>query len=342
MARAARFHKVGEGLKLEDVPTPQLGPNDVLLKVKSTGMCHSDIHVMDGVIAASPPVTLGHEIAGEVEQVGSGVTNFKKNDKALVHFLSPCGTCRYCLQGRGMQCANLFTRPGYGFSVDGGYADYCRVDAERLVQLPTDLSPEFAATLGCAGITAYHAIKHIARTVTGESVVIYGVGGVGMYALQIAKVCGARTIAIGRNQEKLKMAESLGADNVINASGADIRKEIKKATGGRGADVMLDFVVTDESLKNASSSLAGGGRLVLVGVSNKPVAINPQVFVLREFSLAGSLVGTKDELEDLVQMAASKRLQSIVTRQFALAEINEALEALRRGEIAGRGVVSLR
>lgn len=342
MARAARFHKVGEGLKLEDVPTPQLGSNDVLLKVKSAGMCHSDIHVMDGVIAASPPVTLGHEIAGEVEQVGSGVTNFKKNDKALVHFLSPCGTCRYCLQGRGMQCANLFTRPSYGFSVDGGYADYCRVDAERLVQLPNDLAPEFAATLGCAGITAYHAIKHIARTVTGENVAIYGVGGVGMYALQIAKVCGARTIAIGRNQEKLKMAESLGADNVINASGADIRKEIKKATGGRGADVMLDFVVTDESLRNASSSLAGGGRLVLVGVSNKPVAINPQVFVLREFSLAGSLVGTKDELEDLVQMAASKRLQSIVTRQFALAEINEALEALRRGEIAGRGVVSLR
>ena len=340
MARAARFHKVGEPLKLEDVQKPQVGDNDVLLKVKAAGMCHSDIHVIDGVIASAPPVTLGHEIAGEVDEVGANIRNFKKGDKALVHFLSPCGVCNYCLQGNGMICENLFTRPGYGFSADGGYAEYCIVDSERLVPLQ-DIPLDFAATLGCAGITAYHAVNSIGKVGLADSVAIYGVGGVGMYALQIAKISGAKVIAIGRNQEKLKMAESLGADYVINASTSKIKDEIRKATNGKGVDVMVDFVVSDESVKNSSSSLANGGKIVLVGVSNKPLSINPQIFVLKEFSLYGSLVGNKSELADLVELAKSGRLKSIVTKKFALEDINSALQSLRNGEIMGRGYISI-
>lgn len=340
MARAARFHKVGEPLKLEDVQKPQVGDNDVLLKVKAAGMCHSDIHVIDGVIASAPPVTLGHEIAGEVDEVGANVRNFKKGDKALVHFLSPCGMCNYCLQGNGMICENLFTRPGYGFSADGGYAEYCAVDSERLVPLQ-DIPLDFAATLGCAGITAYHAVNSIGKVGLADSVAIYGVGGVGMYALQIAKISGAKVIAIGRNQEKLKMAESLGADYVINASTSKIKDEIRKATNGKGVDVMVDFVVSDESVKNSSSSLANGGKIVLVGVSNKPLSINPQIFVLKEFSLYGSLVGNKSELTDLVELAKSGRLKSIVTKKFVLEDINSALQSLRNGEIMGRGYISI-
>lgn len=340
MARAARFHKVGEPLKLEDVQKPQVGNNDVLLKVKAAGMCHSDIHVIDGVIASAPPVTLGHEIAGEVDEVGANVRNFKKGDKALVHFLSPCGVCNYCLQGNGMICENLFTRPGYGFSADGGYAEYCLVDSERLVPLQ-DIPLDFAATLGCAGITAYHAVNSIGKVGLADSVAIYGVGGVGMYALQIAKISGAKVIAIGRNQEKLKMAESLGADYVINASTSKIKDEIRKATNGKGVDVMVDFVVSDESVKNSSSSLANGGKIVLVGVSNKPLSINPQIFVLKEFSLYGSLVGNKSELTDLVELAKGGRLKSIVTKKFVLEGINSALQSLRNGEIMGRGYISI-
>lgn len=340
MARAARFHKVGEPLKLEDVQKPQVGDNDVLLKVKAAGMCHSDIHVIDGVIASAPPVTLGHEIAGEVDEVGANVRNFKRGDKALVHFLSPCGACNYCLQGNGMICENLFTRPGYGFSADGGYAEYCTVDSERLVPLQ-DIPLDFAATLGCAGITAYHAVNSIGKVGLADNVAIYGVGGVGMYALQIAKLSGAKVIAIGRNQEKLKMAGSLGADYVINASASKIKDEIRKATNGKGVDVMIDFVVSDESVKNSSSSLANGGKIVLVGVSNKPLSINPQIFVLKEFSLYGSLVGNKSELADLVELAKSGRLKSIVTKKFVLEDINSALQSLRNGEIMGRGYISI-
>ncbi len=341
MARAARFHKAGEPLKLEDLPRPKVGTNDVLLKVKAAGMCHSDIHIMDGVITAATPVTLGHEIAGEVEEVGSSVSQFKKGDRSLVHFLSPCGGCMYCLQGRGMQCTNLFSRPGYGLSVDGGYAEYCKVDADRLVPVPEDVPLDFAATLGCAGITAYHAVNSVGKVALADNVAIYGVGGVGMYALQIAKLSGAKVIAIGRNQAKLKMAESLGADYIVDASRSKIKDEIRKATDSKGVDVILDFVVTDESVKNSSSSLANGGRIVLVGLSNKPLSINPQILTLKEFSIAGSLVGTKDELTELVELARTRRLQSIVTRKFTLEEINNALELLRRGEIAGRGYVSI-
>lgn len=339
MVRAARFYKVGELLKLEDVQRPKIGDNDVLLKVRAAGMCHSDIHVIDGVIASTPPVTLGHEIAGEVEEVGTDVKDFKRGEKALVHFLSPCGRCYYCLEGNGMICENLFTRPGYGFSADGGYAEYCKVDAERLVHLP-DIPLDFAATLGCAGITAYHAINSIGKVSLADTVAIYGVGGVGMYALQIAKLSGAKVIAIGRNKEKLKMAESLGADYAVNASTSKIKDEIKKITNGKGVDVMIDFVVSDETVKNSSGSLANGGKIVLVGVSNKPVSINPQIFVLKEFSLYGSLVGNKNELADLVDLAKHGRLKSIVTKKFALDDINNAIESLRNGEILGRGYIA--
>jgi 2-desacetyl-2-hydroxyethyl bacteriochlorophyllide A dehydrogenase len=339
MVRAARFYKVGEPLKLEDVQRPEIGDSDVLLNVKAAGMCHSDIHVIDGVIAAAPPVTLGHEIAGEVEEVGTDVKDFKRGEKALVHFLSPCGRCYYCLEGNGMICENLFTRPGYGFSADGGYAEYCKVDAERLVHLP-DIPLDFAATLGCAGITAYHAINSIGKVGLADTVAIYGVGGVGMYALQLAKLSGAKVIAIGRNEEKLKMAESLGADYAVNASTSKIKDEVRKITNGRGVDIMIDFVVSDESIKNSSGSLANGGKIVLVGVSNKPVSLNPQIFVLKEFSLYGSLVGNKNELADLVDLAKNGRLKSIVTKKFALDDINNALESLRNGEILGRGYIA--
>ncbi|MEM2760218.1 MAG: NAD(P)-dependent alcohol dehydrogenase [Nitrososphaerales archaeon] len=340
MARAARFHRVGQPLKLENMEKPSVGAYEVLLKVRAAGMCHSDIHVIDGVITSSPPVTLGHEIAGEVEEVGNNVKNFKRGDKALVHFLSPCGSCRYCLEGNGMICENLFTRPCYGFSADGGYADYCKVDSERLLHLK-DIPLDFAATLGCAGITAYHAIKSVGRVSLADNVAIYGVGGVGMYALQIAKLSGANVIAIGRNEEKLKMAESLGADYIINASTSKIKDEIRKITDGSGVDVMIDFVVNDESIKNSSGSLANGGKIVLVGVSNRPISLSPQIFMLKEFSLVGSLVGNKNELMELIGLAESGKLQSTVTRKFELDEINHALESLRRGEIIGRSYITV-
>ena len=333
--KAARLHAINKELRLEDIEMPSIDDDQVIVKVKAAGMCYSDIHVIDGTIPSNPPLTLGHEIAGEVYE--SANAKFSKGDKVLVHFMNPCGKCKYCLKGRSMQCINQFTRPEYGFSADGGYAEYCKVDADRLVRIPDDLPMDFAATLGCAGITAYHAVK-LADTELADTVAVYGTGGVGLYTMQIAKASGAKTIAISRSAEKLRLAEELGADYTINASNI---KEAKKITDGLGADIIFDFVVNEQSIANSQRIIANGGKIVLVGVANKPISINPQLFVLKELSIAGSLVGTKDELEELVWLASSNRIKSIVSKHYALDEVNHGLSELRNGKIVGRGCILL-
>jgi 2-desacetyl-2-hydroxyethyl bacteriochlorophyllide A dehydrogenase len=341
-ANAARYFNPNEPLKLERIPKPQPGPNDVLIRVKAAGICHTDLHIMAGMMPTRPPpVTLGHEIAGQVEETGPNVTQFKKGNRTVVHFISPCGNCRYCLEGRGVQCENLFNRPFYGASHDGGYAEYCTVDADRLVPIPEDVAYDFAATLACAGLTAYHAVSKVGQVKLAENVGIYGTGGVGMYALQMAANSGANVIAISRNQKKLQMAETLGANYTINKNQASVPEEIKKATSGRGVDVMFDFVANDQSITESANSLANGGRLILVGVSDRPLPLDAQSLVFRGLSVSGSLVGTKNELVDLMGLAKTQEIQSVVTRGFKLQEVNEALELLRQGEIIGRSYVSI-
>ncbi len=179
--KAARLHKFGEQFKLEDLPKPKVGPNQVRLKVRAAGICHSDIYIKNGLLGPlNMPVVLGHEIAGEVDESGPGAEQFGKGNRFVVHFWSPCGNCRYCLEGRDMQCENLFTRPTYGASADGGFQEYCTVSADRLVPIPQNVSSEFAATLACAGLTSYHAVNTVAKIKPGEQVGVYGAGGVGM------------------------------------------------------------------------------------------------------------------------------------------------------------------
>ncbi len=341
-ANAARYYNPNEPLKLERVSKPQPGPNEVLLRVKAAGICHTDLHIMAGMMPTRPPpVTLGHEIAGQVEETGRNVAQAKKGDRAVVHFISPCGNCRYCLEGRGTQCESLFTRPFYGATHDGGFAEYMTVDADRLVPFPQEVPYEFAATLGCAGLTAYHAVKKAGKVRLAENVGIYGTGGVGMYTVQMASNAGANVIAISRNKEKLQMAETLGADYTINKSKASVPEELKKATDGRGVDVMFDFVVDNESVAESTNSLSNGGRLVIVGASNKPLTVDPQSLLFRSLSISGSLVGTKNELVDLIALAKNQEIQSVATKAYKLQEINEATESLRRGEIVGRSYVTV-
>ena len=338
--RAARLNKFGEPFRIEEVPKPRAGPNEVVLKVRAAGICHTDIYLMQGASPMNLPISLGHEIAGEIDETGPGAEEFKRGDRFVVHFLSPCGRCRYCIEGRGMQCETLLARPFHGFDIDGGYAQYCKVATDRLVSVPQEVPWSFAATLGCAGLTAYHSVKTIGKVRLGEEVGVYGAGGLGMYAIQFAKQSGAGVVAVGRNEEKLKMAERLGADSVVNASNADVKDQVRKATGGRGVDVMFDFVATDESLKNSTASLAKGGRYVLVGATNKPLPVNGLAFMFGEFSFSGSLAGTKQELAATIERAKNNRLQSVATANFPLEEINTGIESLNRGEIVGRATVS--
>ena len=337
--KAARFHKVGAPMKVEEIPDPKPSPRDVVLRVRGAGICHTDLHLQDGLIPLNMPIVLGHEIAGEVIGTGSEVTGIKKNDHAVVHFWNPCGHCRACLQGKAMQCEFLWTRPASGVMIDGGYEERCLVDAERIVSLPKELPFDFSATLGCAGITAHHAVNIAGDARASDSVAIFGLGGVGLYGVQFARISGAHTIGISRHPGKLKKAEQLGADSVVDASKGKVDEQVKKATNGRGADLIVDFLGSPESLKASIASLAIGGRYVLVGITPAELGFNPTDIIFRELSISGSLVGNKNEQADVVEMAKSGRVKSVVTKTLDLDHINAGLDALRGGEIVGRSVV---
>ena len=337
--KAARFHKVGAPLKVEEIPDPKPSPRDVVLRVRGAGICHTDLHLQDGLIPLNMPIVLGHEIAGEVVDVGSEVSGIKKNDHAVVHFWNPCGHCRACLQGKAMQCESLWTRPAAGIMINGGYEEKCQVDMDRVVPVPKGIPLDFAATLGCAGITAHHAVNIVGNARSSDSVAIFGLGGLGLYGVQFARISGAHTIGISRNPSKLKKAEQLGADAVIDASKGKVDEQVKKATNGRGADLIVDLLGSPESAKASIASLAIGGRYVLVGITPAELGFNPTDIIFRELSISGSLVGSKKEQADIVEMARSGRVKSPVTKTYKLDDINSGFDALRRGETVGRSVV---
>jgi alcohol dehydrogenase, propanol-preferring len=337
MPKVARFYRVGELVKVEDNPLPRLDPDEILLKIRAASVCHSDVHVVSGTIPVNGPVVLGHEIAGDIDQLGEKAENMKKGDRAIVHFVTPCGDCNFCLTGNTNVCRNINSLPMYGFSTDGGYAQYMKVNYKRLVKLPSELPYEFGSTLCCAGVTALHAVKAAGKIKLGDIIAVYGTGGVGMYILQIAKLCGATTIAVGRNDDKLQMAQqSFGADAAVNLTKEKLTDVIKRITGGIGVNAVFDFVVNTESIENSTKILANTGRLILVGIGSEPVVVNPKRLTFKEASVVGSSVGSKEELQLLVDLASSGRLKGVANARHRLNEVNEVLTALKEGKVLGR------
>jgi len=338
--KAARLHKVGAPMKVEEIPSPKASGKKVVLKVKGAGMCYTDIHLQNGVLPLPMPVVLGHEIAGEVYEVGPEATGVKKGDHAVVHFWNACGSCAACVDGHPMLCLAAWADLGWGFGHDGGYAEECAVDSNRLVPVPKEVPLDFAATLGCAGITAHHAVNIIGESSPADTVVIYGLGGVGLYGLQFANVSGATTIGVGRRPEKLRKAEQLGASAVVDANKGKVEEEVKKAAGGKAPTLWIDFVSTPESAKQAAAALAPGGRYVVVGLGLNPIQFNPPDLVFRELSVRGSLVGNQKEQADVIELARAGKVKSVVTRTLPIDDINEGLEHLKKGEVVGRSVVT--
>jgi alcohol dehydrogenase, propanol-preferring len=338
MPNVARFYRVGDLVKVEDNPLPRIDPDDILLKIRAASVCHSDVHVVSGIIPVNGPVVLGHETAGDIEQVGENVEHMKKGDRAVVHFVTPCGDCNFCLTGNTNVCKNINSLPMYGFSADGGYAQYMKVNYKRLVRLPSELPYEFGSTLCCAGVTAMHAVKSAGKINLGDIIAVYGTGGVAMYILQIAKLCGATTaIAVGRTEDKLQMAQqSFGADAAVNLTKEKLTDGIKRITGGKGVNAVFDFVVNNESIENSTKILANIGRLILVGIGREPVLMNPKRMTFKEASVVGSSVGSKEELQLLVDLASSGRLKGVANSKHRLNEVNEVLTALKEGKVLGR------
>jgi propanol-preferring alcohol dehydrogenase len=338
--RAARYHGPGAGLTLEDVAVPAPGPTDAVVRVAAAGVCHTELQFLEGTLNLGvAPLTLGHEIAGEVAALGGEVRTLGVGDRVVVYYYAPCGECRWCAGGHENLCPN--TAAQVGFTADGGFAPYVQVPARNLVRVPEGLPLDEAATVGCSVATALHALRAVARVQLGETVVVYGVGAVGYALVQLARLAGARVIAVGRTAEKLELARELGADAVVSAAGEDPVAAVLELTGGEGADAVFECVASAETMDHAVRMLRRRGRLVFVGYGAEPFAVNPLLLVLREAQVLGAVGSTLEELREAVALAASGKVRAIVGERLPLERANDALAALRAGQVVGRAVLAV-
>lgn len=336
--RAVQYLGPGQPFELRDVPSVEPGPGQVRIAIKAAGMCHTELHFQSGLLnLGKAPVTMGHEIAGEIDAVGEGVDPARIGERVVVYYYDGCGQCEWCERGEENLCPQVRTQ--YGFFHDGGYAESVVVPSRNAVQLPDSLSYEEAAPIACGVTTAVHAME-IGKVKAGETVVVYGVGAVGYGLIQVAKVRGARVIAVGRKANKLEKARELGADVAISGGdGVDVASAVREATGGRGADVVFELVATKETMPHSTNMLAKRGRLVFIGYSEDPYQVHPIQLVIQEASAVGSVGNTLDELNEALQLVASGQVKTEVDRVLPLEEFQAGIEALEQGEVIGRIVL---
>ncbi len=362
--RAAVLDAAGADLRVEEVPDPSPGAGEVLVKVSACGVCHTDLHVIKGEVAFPMPCVLGHEVAGTVAALGAGVSGPAVGTRVSSSFIMPCGMCTFCAQGRDDLCETFFAMNRLrGTLYDGetrlrradgsplwmysmaGLAEYCVVPATDVFALPEGVRLHESAILGCAVFTAYGAVRNSADLHTGETVAIVAVGGVGMNLVQMTRAFGAsRIIAVDIQDEKLEMARRLGATDVVNGARDDAVKVVRELTNGVGVDVSFEALGRAETFVQASEMLRDGGRMVAIGIAPGTTTAPLEItrLVRRSQRVIGSYGGrTRVDMPAVLGLAARGviRAEDVVTRTFALDEVDAAYKALAAGQIAGRAIV---
>jgi propanol-preferring alcohol dehydrogenase len=334
--RAVRFHGSDRPLVVEDIDRPRPGPGDVLIDVVAAGVCGTELHFLDGLLTpARTPITLGHEVAGVVAEVGEAVDDVAVGDRVAVHYLHACHKCRSCRAGDDHLCDAPL---GFlAFVNDGGFAEQVVVPASAAVPVPDGLELAAAATLCCSGTTALHAVD-MAGVRPGACAVVYGTGGVGLALVQVLREAGARPIAVARNPERLALARELGVEDTVNATTEDVAAAVRNATGGAGADVVFELVGTRKTSSAALACLGKRGTLVYVGYSFDTVELNPLSLVVPEQRIVTSVGNRRSELVEALDLAVRGRLHTRIT-EYPLEQAGQALEDLRAGRIVGRAVL---
>jgi propanol-preferring alcohol dehydrogenase len=349
--KAARIVKVNEPLQVQELQTPTPKGTQVLVKIQSSGVCHSDVHVWEGYYegiggqqlktidrGVKYPLTPGHEIAGIVDSLGDQVEGFSKNEKVLVYPWIGEGLCPACRVGE----ENLCDKPrSLGVYTDGGYAEYVLIPSYKyLVKIGDDMDTDTSAPLSCAGLTAYGAVRN-ANLKPDDNVVIIGTGGLGLMAIQLAKaVTGAKIIAMDLDDSKLKAAKENGADAMVNSKKEDPVKAIMELTSNLGADAVIDFVNASKTVEIDMQLLRRRARVVLVGLFGGELKLNLVTMPTRAYKLIGSYTGTLSEMVELVSLAKRGIIKPVVSNRFKLSQTTEALRMLRDGKIIGRGVIN--
>ncbi len=339
--KAMVLEEFNSPLAMREVEVSPLEAGEVLLEVKACGLCQTDLKIVAGKIP--PPIIelphiMGHEVAGIVARVGREVEYLREGDRAVAAVFITCGRCEACQRGEENLCDRL---KRLGFEAPGGYAQYLKVPARNLVPMDPAIPLEQAAVLPDAVATVYHAICHLGRVKAGDSVLIVGVGGLGVHALQIARLSGARVIAADIKQERLAFALELGADEVVDAGGGNPLEAVKELTGGRGVDRVVEIVGHPETLRWSLPCLRPGGLLILVGYApGVPFPLDSMAMHYHEWKIMGSRCCTRIELRGVVELVKEGKLRPIVARTYPFEEANEALEQVRKGDIIGRAVLT--
>lgn len=338
--KAVRLHDYMRPPTLDEVEQPDLsGPNEVLVRVGGAGVCRTDLHLIDGwfdsVMPVARPFTLGHEVAGWVEAVGSSVSYVGPGTPVIVHPLQTCGACWGCRHGEDMYCErSVFP----GVNADGGYAEYLRTSARALVPLDGNLEPVGVAPHADAGLTAYHAVRKAAALLQpGDTVVVLGVGGLGHIGVQLlSAMAAARIIAVDPSPTGRRLAAELNVDLVLDSHAA--KEGVADATKGRGADVVLDFVGENDTPAAAISMVRQGGSYLVVGYGGD-LRVPTMDLVLKEVNIVGNLVGSYGDLSELMELVRDGTVQ-LHTQTYPLEDAPQALDDLRHGRVRGRAVLT--
>ena len=334
---AARLVEAGKPLRIERVPVPDPAPDELLIRVEACGLCGTDIHLaVDGDLPVErTPITLGHETAGTVARIGGSVEGVSEGDRVALFPAASCGVCRFCLAGRESLCE---TSEVYGMARDGGLAQYVTAPARSILRLPEAIPFDIGAVVTDGVATPFHALRRRGELRAGESVGVFGCGGLGTHAVQLAKMMEAGTIvAVDIDAEARDRTHRLGADLVLDPREDDVPKEIRRHTGGAGLDLALELVGLPETVELAVRCLGTGGRAVVVGVGMGRPRLPPlAIFVGREQAVLGSFGMDRADIEDLYALILAGRLDlsGSVTARYGLRQANDALRRLA-GKEAG-------
>lgn len=347
---AARIVRINEPLEIQKLETPKPRGSQVLIKVQSAGVCHSDIHLWEGGYQGPAgqfmkatdrgvkyPLTPGHEVAGIVDTMGEEVEGFNKNDKVLVFPWIGEGLCPACRVGE----ENLCDKPrSLGVYTDGGYAEYLLVPSYKYLAKISDMDTDPAATLSCSALTAYSAVKN-AQLKPADNVVIVGTGGLGLMAMQLAKaITGSRIIAMDVDDNKLQIAKQNGADLTVNSKKEDPVNAIMELTDKLGVDAIIDFVNASATVETDMKILRRRARVVLVGLFGGALQLNLVTMPTRAYKLIGSYTGSMTDMIELISLAQRKIIKPVISNRFKLNQATEALTMLKAGKVIGRGIIN--
>lgn len=331
--KAARFYKVNEPLKIEEIPVPDIGPDEVLVDVKACGICGSDIHIVfEGVTPTGfLPITLGHEPSGIVARLGENMGDWKVGDRVAVSSIVACGKCYNCLAGRESVCTH---RKLLGIHLNGGLAEYMAAPRANLIKLPDNVPFDQGAAVTDAVATPLHAITKRGRLALGETVAVVGCGGLGIHAVQLASIGGAsKVIAVDVDEEVLERAKGVGATDIVNAKDDEPAARVKEIANGIGVDLALEFVGRQDTIAWSVESLKIGGRCVVCGLGPDQISVlPPTIFVRTELSVIGSYGWDRVDIGNALNLIEHGKLDisGSITKRFALDEVNTALDHLHK------------